>query len=206
MPHQQPPDRRVHRSRTALETALLELIGEHDLARISVLDITRRAGVNRSTFYEHYGSVDDLAASACAAMFDELIAVAPVLGGHHGPGGRELAADALTAVFSHVAEHARLYGALLGAGGSAYMINHMHERLTASIRTNLDRADDRRARPADPAGSPHGSSAALLAGILLGGILDWLRHGCPGTPRQTSATTLPLLHAAASAAGFPPFP
>ncbi|GAA0959983.1 TetR/AcrR family transcriptional regulator [Actinocorallia libanotica] len=199
MPPREPSDRRVHRSRTALETALLDLIREHDLARITILDITRRAGVNRSTFYEHYGSVGDLAAHACAAMFDELIAAAPVIGGRYGIEEPGPAADALTDVFAHVAEHARLYGALLGDGGSAHVIDHMHQRLTASVRTNLVRGGGTAAASPDTA-------AVVLAGALVGAVLDRLRRGCPGTARQMSAAVIPLLHGAALAAGAPPPP
>ena len=69
-------DPRAQRSRAALEAALRECIGERDLSQISISDITKRAGVNRSTFYEHYCDMHDLAASACTAVFDELVAAA----------------------------------------------------------------------------------------------------------------------------------
>lgn len=167
-----------------------ELIKARDLTQITILDITRRADVNRSTFYEHYGSVDDLAASACEAMFDELMAAAPVIGPRLEPADERLAATALAAVFSHVAEHARLYRALVGDGGSARVVNHMHQRLTASIHVNLARAGGERSHADD-------SMAVFLAGALLGVILDWLRHGCPGTAAQRSSAIWPLLHGAA---------
>lgn len=40
--------------------ALLELLGEKDLAFITVKAICTRAGVSRSTFYLHYETIGDL--------------------------------------------------------------------------------------------------------------------------------------------------
>ena len=71
-------DRRARRSRAALRAALLDLITERGLNRIAVSDVTKRADVNRSTFYEHYSDVHELAADACTRMFDELIAAGVV--------------------------------------------------------------------------------------------------------------------------------
>ncbi|WP_262379231.1 TetR/AcrR family transcriptional regulator [Nonomuraea sp. PA05] len=204
MPVPQTSDPRVHRSRSALEAALLELLQDHELARVSVLDLTRRAGVNRSTFYEHYDSVGDLAAGACAALFDELITAAPVLGGRPQATGdeeEERAAAALTAIFTHVAGHARLYRALAGDHGSAHVMNHMQDRLAIAIHVNFhrDRHDDSRTHADDPSAIAHSPEAAFFAGALLGAVLDWLRRGCPCPPAQMSAAIWPLLRGAAGA-------
>ena len=33
----------------------------------------------------------------------------------------------------------------------------------------------------------------LVAGAVLGTVMDWLAHGCPGTPARMAASTAPLL-------------
>lgn len=43
-----------------MDEAFLELLDEKDLPFITVKEICRRAGVNRSTFYLHYETIDDL--------------------------------------------------------------------------------------------------------------------------------------------------
>ncbi|HSA48575.1 MAG TPA: TetR/AcrR family transcriptional regulator [Yinghuangia sp.] len=198
MPVQQPSDPRVHRSRSALELALLELIREHDLKGISVLTLTRKAGVNRSTFYEHYTSVDELAAGACAAMFDELIAAAMLDGALDEPAQKA----ALARVFAHVAENALLYGALLGDGGSAQVIHHIHQRLAAAIHNNGVRDGNDEWIPADDLPEmPYDPEAVFLAGALLGIILDWLRRGCPGRAQEMSEVILPFLRGVVFAGG-----
>ncbi|MEW2359647.1 TetR-like C-terminal domain-containing protein [Spirillospora sp. NPDC029432] len=177
------PDRRVRRTRAALRAALLELIAERPLNRIAVSDVAKRADVNRSTFYEHYDGVHELAADACTRMFDELIAAAPVLLPADDPAGQRRGLDELAAVFAHIAAHADLYRALLGPGGSAQVIDHLHRRLTIAVHVNLTRPGTG-THAEDPDSAPHDPAASYLAGALLGTAADWLRHGCPGTPRQ----------------------
>ncbi|MDT0460890.1 TetR-like C-terminal domain-containing protein [Streptomyces sp. DSM 41527] len=191
MPVQQ-SDRRSRRSRTAMEGALLELIGDRDLSQISVSDVTSRADVHRSTFYEHYTDVHDLAASACTEMFDQLLSATSALSvtGDSSEGG---ASASLTAVFAHVAEHRALYEALLGADGSARVINHLLQRMTESIRPSLS------ARLTDPEDGPDDSAAAFVSGALLGAIADWLHRGCPGTPERFATAIWPQLVAASLA-------
>lgn len=43
-----------------MDQALLLLLGKKDYAFITVKEVCEKAGVNRSTFYLHYGSMDDL--------------------------------------------------------------------------------------------------------------------------------------------------
>lgn len=47
-------DPRVRRTRQSLEQAFVDLLREKGFQAISVQDITRRAGVNRATFYAHF--------------------------------------------------------------------------------------------------------------------------------------------------------
>ena len=43
-----------------MNQALIEILGKKDIDFISVTEITKKAGVNRSTFYLHYDNVYDL--------------------------------------------------------------------------------------------------------------------------------------------------
>lgn len=54
------PDRRKIRTKKLIRQALLELTPEKGLNRISVMDLTERAEINRGTFYLHYRDVADL--------------------------------------------------------------------------------------------------------------------------------------------------
>lgn len=52
--------RNAARSRRLICDALLELLDEKPLDKITITDITKRADVNRGTFYLHYGSVNEV--------------------------------------------------------------------------------------------------------------------------------------------------
>ena len=52
-------DRRVAKTKSALRVALVELLANKELERISVKELTDRANVTRSTFYLHYETIDD---------------------------------------------------------------------------------------------------------------------------------------------------
>ncbi|MCC8073229.1 MAG: TetR/AcrR family transcriptional regulator [Clostridiales bacterium] len=52
-------DRRVKRTKTAVFNAVMELIVEKGTDKITVLELCKRADINKSTFYLHYSSMED---------------------------------------------------------------------------------------------------------------------------------------------------
>lgn len=60
-----------------MDEAFLELIEKKDFAYITVKEICEKAGVNRSTFYLHYETLDDLLAESVQHIIDEFIAFMP---------------------------------------------------------------------------------------------------------------------------------
>jgi AcrR family transcriptional regulator len=53
-------DRRVIRTKQAIQDALIDLVEENGFDSISIKDITERADINRGTFYLHYHDKYDL--------------------------------------------------------------------------------------------------------------------------------------------------
>lgn len=190
-------DRRVLRTRATLARALLELVEEQDLSRISVSDIAEHAGVSRTAFYAHYRDVHELAETACTAMIDSLVRSLP----SPGPDSVNLTQEgtrSLTAFFASLAQHAGLYRSLLGPQGSARVADHIRRRLTASIYERVRQAvgDETLLEPSGPpADIPHDVPAAFTAGAFIGVAADWLQRGCPRTPSEMAALTWPLLNA-----------
>jgi len=63
-------DRRIERTREALEGAFIRLMFEgRRYDRITIADLIARAGVGRSTFYEHYRNKDELLAATIRYPF-----------------------------------------------------------------------------------------------------------------------------------------
>ena len=60
-----------------MDEAFLALLEEKDFAYITVKEICERAGVNRSTFYLHYETVNDLLTESARYIINKLIANMP---------------------------------------------------------------------------------------------------------------------------------
>ena len=65
-------DRRVRYTRMMLKKSLLEILQEKPIDRISVKELCERADVNRSTFYVHYGSPQELLDNIRQEMLEEI--------------------------------------------------------------------------------------------------------------------------------------
>lgn len=68
-------DRRIKRTRTAVFNAMLDLMVEKDASKITVLELCKRADINKSTFYLHYKSMDDCMQSCLRTIMDGVIEV-----------------------------------------------------------------------------------------------------------------------------------
>ena len=53
-------DLRVVKTKSAIRAALLELMSEKELARITISELCARARINRKTFYSHYRAPSDV--------------------------------------------------------------------------------------------------------------------------------------------------
>ena len=65
-------DKRVQRTRKALLGAFFGLVLERRYEEIKVADIFERAGVGKSTFYEHFSGKDGILGSSLKGPFDVL--------------------------------------------------------------------------------------------------------------------------------------
>jgi len=151
--------RPVQRTKAALFDAFVELVLERRYDQLKVADIIARAGVGRSTFYEHYEGKDELLKAGLSGPFGVL---ADMLGPRHD--------DArLLAVVEHFWENRRV-GNVLFAGPTRPLLART---LAGLIEARLQ------ARPEveNPA-----LQAAQLAGGQMGLLSAWLSGQAPATP------------------------
>ncbi len=110
-------DRRVRRTRRLLQEAVLAMAEERDLGAITVQDITRHAGVNRATFYQHYRDRDALLDETFDALLAELTAeCGPLLDGIARLTPEEVP-PSVVAMLREVRRRGGLYRRLLDPGG-----------------------------------------------------------------------------------------
>ncbi|WP_374580751.1 TetR/AcrR family transcriptional regulator [Sphingomonas sp. J344] len=169
-------DARAVRSRVALRTALIELIGERPFGEISVAALTERAGIGYATFFRHYPDLAAVLAEIADGLIAELLELlVPLLRARDG-------AAAMRALTAEVGARRQLAHALLtGAGDS------MRQAIT---RRAIDQA---MAAPTDtPGGLPRELAVTHLVGATLT-ILTWWLDRAPETTADEVATILDRL-------------
>ncbi|MDF2492523.1 MAG: transcriptional regulator, TetR family [Microbacterium sp.] len=161
----QPMDPRVARTRTSLQSALLELARERELDGISIADIVERAGVNRSSFYQHYADKDILLAEALqseVAGVSDTLRTSPPTDGSTIP-------DELYLYLAHIAENAAVYRRVLGDHGSPLVAARLRAQIEHIVRDAVPVA-----KPDAFPGLPLDIVAGGIAGSAFGVLSAWL--------------------------------
>lgn len=68
-------DKRIRRTKSAVFNAVLELMLEKDANKITVLELCKKADINKSTFYLHYSSIDDCLKKCFTAIMNGVIEI-----------------------------------------------------------------------------------------------------------------------------------
>ncbi|MDO7883271.1 TetR/AcrR family transcriptional regulator [Salinibacterium soli] len=166
-------DARQRRSRERLHAAVLELADATRADDLSVTAIAERAGIHRSTFYEHAGSPLALLRSALAVELDA--ARERYLEGVDPAALPAALRDVTRAVLEHVLRHADVYRRGLDSGGGLH--DFLSEHFQGSSRLLLDRG---LLQPPPVAGlAPEvvaEASIRYVADGTVGAIAVWLRE------------------------------
>lgn len=168
--------RPAQRTRAALFDAFVELVLERRYDRLKVGDIIARAGVGRSTFYEHYQGKDELLKEGLSGPFGVL---ADLVAERHDPAR-------LQATVEHFWENRRI-GNVLFAGPTRRLVAGA---LASLIEQRLaERAGDR------TLALPPVLLAAQLAGGQIALVSAWLAGQAPASAEVIAGA----LHASATA-------
>ena len=185
MSHEEQTDLRIRRTHKFLQEAMIELITEEGFDTITVGDIAERAMINRATFYRHYQDKYDLVAKIFEETTNELIENMQPIQKDTGQSETKNPPEIWIQVFEHVADHARLYRAMLGKNGSSWFAARMREH-TVKIMLEQERGWKHQIESShsiDPA-MPQELPAMQLSYVLIGTIVWWLESETRYTPRQ----------------------
>ncbi len=185
MSHEEQTDLRIRRTQKFLQEAVIELITEKGFDAITVGDIAERAMINRATFYRHYQDKYDLLAKIIEETMNQLVENMKPINKGTGQSKMENPPEIWIQVFEHVAEHARLYGAMLGKNGSSWFAARMREHTTKIIleQERQWKHQIKPSRPIDPA-MPEELPGMQLSHVLIGTIAWWLESEMSATPKQ----------------------
>ena len=167
-------DPRAVRTRQKLVDAFHETIRDCDLDGMSVSSLARAAGVNRTSFYEHFASPEDLAIHALSDLFDVVRNADIVMRSEHSVPAAEASRRALREIVGFVHERRETYVRLLGPGAAPRLVSAVSAAFTERTVQALERMDAR------PPGADPQVTAQFLAGEVLGVMGSWLA----GQPAQ----------------------
>jgi AcrR family transcriptional regulator len=194
-PGQTRTQRRVQRTRTAIEAAFIRLAAERGDGNITMEDIAEAADVAKATLYAHYPNREALLTALFARLTSEL---AERVVYREGPWD-EVRTGAMTAVYEHAAEMCDLYRVCLAEpatralyldGVAAYAEDNFRMRIAALGR--------------EPR-MPIDVSARAFAGAHVALLEAWLATGLQRTPQEMATMELDILVAGIRwANGFTP--
>lgn len=156
---------------------MVALCRDKPLDAITVADVCARAGVNRSTFYEHYQDKETVLADGLQAMLSR---VAPVE--TQWPADPDLTRPPrqLTDFLTHASRNLDLYRHVLGGQNSAVVASRLTDYVTSVITSALSRGIStvRQDIPTD-------ILAPAVAGAALGMTRAWITQD-PPAPAHTA--------------------
>lgn len=166
-------DPRAARTQALLRAAIMQLASQRPVAEITVKEIIEQAGVNRSSFYQHFDSREELLASSLEHIETEMArADEPVVVTDLSTPPAEL-----ERFMRHFAEHADLYRLVFSSRGSALVVSRVRARIIALVRSGMIASNQH--QPLEHGIAQHPElpldiAAAGTAGALLGIIEAWL--------------------------------
>lgn len=162
-------DRRVRYTKRALTGALIELMRDTHLSKISVKALCERADVNRSTFYAHYQSPSDLLAHIEAEVIADLEAYLRE---------EEQPANNVTKILEYAQANADLFIMLLDESDDDFQ-----RRIMDLVHlVDLEMTEAGRATP------DYATEYMYLFAVngALGVLTQWLKNGTPQSPAEMS--------------------
>jgi AcrR family transcriptional regulator len=161
-------DPRALRTRQKLVDAFHAAVADAEPAAMSVASLTRAAGVNRTSFYSHFASPEDLAIHALSELFDVVGDADILMRSEHSVPAEEASRRAIHDIVQFVWERRDSYARVLGPGAAPRLLVAVTEAFTERTVVSLERIGAR------PPGADVWVTARFLAGGVLGVIGAWL--------------------------------
>lgn len=190
-------DLRVRRTRKLIQQAFLELTVEQGFAALTVRDITKRAMINRSTFYRHYLDKYDLLEQYMQELY-ELTGSSEERAVTAERPGRPSATFSvgLVNLLQHIQEFGDFYRVMLGAKGDPLFAQRFRQNTEKRFRSLFAQLGGQ----PEPNGPPVDLRISCIAYAGVGAIVWWLEQEQPCPPEQLAIWLGPFSSALAGRA------
>ncbi|MEC0172105.1 TetR/AcrR family transcriptional regulator [Paenibacillus graminis] len=185
-------DPRVLRTRELLKDAVVELMEEMNVQKISVNRIAERAKINRVTFYLHYKDIPDMLEKMADEMVEDITKVVNSEDAGNSEPGEHEDWPVLENLLKYIAANARFYKTVLASRRSSIFSDRLFNLIADMIAARVEKKE----RPADASTVAIQKDVAVWYGsaALIGTIIAWLRNDMPYTPQYLAKQITSLRH------------
>ncbi|MFM9277397.1 TetR/AcrR family transcriptional regulator [Paenibacillus jiagnxiensis] len=173
-------DPRIIRTRQLLKDALIDLLQEIEVEKISVNRIAERATINRVTFYLHYRDIPDM----LEKMADDMVKDIQHVLNHEVPVNNnsmeEIHFFRLVSLLEHISENSKFYKIILGSKRIPIFTERLLQLLTEMISLPIHNSESDTI--ISKSGVPKDIAIWHYSSALIGTIVGWLRNDLPYTP------------------------
>jgi len=152
------------RTKEYITEALFKLMEVKPYEKISIKELTEKAGVGRVTFYRHFESKDDIIIQYFNREIPSVMDLFP-----RQPKTKEDFYEIIFVVFSHLKEHKKLFLLLQKSKLESIYMQFLNSAMTESYKKiSVRELDDVTAK----------YSAYYAAGCLFNVSMEWIRNNC----------------------------
>ncbi|MEO1164497.1 MAG: TetR/AcrR family transcriptional regulator [Chloroflexota bacterium] len=179
-------DRRVKRTRTALQDALIALLREKSLEQIEIQEITDLADTARVTFYRHYGTKEELLLDTMETIYHDLLAsielptISAMMNLNNNP--------PMIQLFEFVAQDRAFYKKIFMSSVSSLVQQRLREYIVEQITLAFSKSLMYRT-----ANAPVTLVANNIASLMIGNVTWWLVDDLPYSPEYMARMTRRVL-------------
>ncbi|RED59299.1 TetR/AcrR family transcriptional regulator [Cohnella lupini] len=167
-------DRRILRTKEAINKAFLELFTEKELEQITINDISERANVNRGTIYLHYTDKYDLLDKCIEDHLSNMFVACSVSIDFNRD--KIDLIDELTSVFDYFEANFLFFSAMISTQRTSVFRERMLQIVVANLNEKLDQRDIHRSMNKE-------LIVQFTASAFVGTTEWWIRNHMPHSPQ-----------------------
>ncbi|MEI2396555.1 TetR/AcrR family transcriptional regulator [Paenibacillus phytohabitans] len=168
-------DRRILRTREAINRAFLELFGEKELEQITINDIAERANVNRGTVYLHYTDKYDLLNRCIEDHLGKMFLSCNMT---RTPDGDVGLISEMKPVFLYFEQNFLFFSAMLANQRTTIFRERLLEIVSANVIHKLEM------EKSVPEGMDKQLIAHFMASAFVGTVEWWIQNRMPHAPEE----------------------